>query len=254
MLTPVSTTVEQYFQRIGITPPVARDAEGLVQLQRAHLFAVPFENLDIHMGRRIVLDETTILDKIIASRRGGFCYELNTAFCWLLHRLGYRVDMLGANVFGDDTWGIDFDHMLLRVELDQPWILDVGFGDNFVDPLRLQQGLVQEQDVGAFRLDRDGPYWILMRKNTDQSDFTAQYRFMPKEYALADFQPGCDYHQSPASHFTKATVCSLARPEGRITLRSDRLIRTENGVKTESAIDNQDHWRAALREHFAIVL
>ena len=144
--------------------------------------------------------------------------------------------------------------MLLAVDLEERWLADVGFGDHFVDPLRWEESTVQEQEVGGFRLDRSDPYWILLRSNDGEGTYEKQYRFEVRVHALADFEPGCTYHQSDESHFTNATVCSLARPGGRITLRPDRLIETADGEKSETPITDPGHWRSVLRDRFGIEL
>lgn len=248
----MGVTVDHYLRRIGLALPIGIDAEGLRALQRAHLFTVPFENLDIHQGVPIVLDEEALLEKIVAHRRGGFCYELNGAFAWLLRELGFDVEFLSAQVFGRAGWGIEFDHMLLHVRLDEPWLADVGFGDNFIDPLRWVESAVQQQEVGAFRLDRSEPHWILMRSADPAGAYEKQYRFEARHHALTDFEPGCTFHQSAESHFSEATLCSLARLHGRITLRPERLIEAEGGERTETPISSADQWRSTLRDRFGI--
>ncbi len=106
---------------------------GLTLLQEHHLLQVPFENLDIHYGVHIILDEDRILRKIVSNRRGGFCYELNSAFAWLLTKLGYSVSVRRG---GQERGRIR--HPLRpydsSVDLDQPWLVDVGFGDSLVSP------------------------------------------------------------------------------------------------------------------------
>ncbi|MDN5853934.1 MAG: arylamine N-acetyltransferase, partial [Actinomycetia bacterium] len=91
-----------YLDRIGVTEPVARDAESLVRLHEAHLRTVPFENLSIHLGEPIVLEEGSLVAKIVDRHRGGYCYELNGALGWLLERLGFDVARLSAQVWTDD--------------------------------------------------------------------------------------------------------------------------------------------------------
>lgn len=211
-------TPSEYLARIDVHALVSVDADGLRHLHRAHLLAVPFENLDIHRGFPIVLDEGALLDKIVRRHRGGFCYELNGTFAWLLGELGFEVERLAAQVHGEDGgWGIELDHMTLRVDLAEPWLVDVGFGDGFVEPLRWADGQVQSQTIGDFRLDRDGPHWILSRRNAGESAFVPQYRFTDEPLELKDFEPGCAYHQTPPSHFAKGPICSQATPGGRIT-------------------------------------
>jgi len=243
-----------YLRRIGLAHPGAPSAAALADLHRAHLMTVPFENLDIHLGIPIVLDEERFLDKIVRRRRGGFCYELNGAFAWLLGRLGFGVTLLSANAWSDGAWGIEHDHLALRVDLAEPWLADVGFGDSFVEPLRLVAGLEQPQATGTYRLAREGAHWILERRQSPASAFERLYRFTLAPRVLSEFAPACAYHQGPDSHFTRGPVCSLASPDGRVTLRSDRLISTRGGEKAERPIPDETAWRAALRERFGIEL
>ena len=133
---PAARSLDRYLARITYDGPRDPTIATLRRLHRAHLLAVPFENLSIHRGERIELDESWILDKIVERRRGGFCYELNGAFSALLRALGFRVDRLAARVYGaGGEPGIPYDHMALRVRLERDWLADVGFGDCFIEPL-----------------------------------------------------------------------------------------------------------------------
>src|SRR5688572_18227184 len=106
--------VDAYLQRMNYQGLRSPTAETLRQLQLAHLFAVPFENLSIHSSQPIILEDGALFEKIVGQRRGGFCYELNGLFAALLRSLGFSVDMLSAGVANKDgTFGTDFDHMLL---------------------------------------------------------------------------------------------------------------------------------------------
>src|ERR1035438_109494 len=120
--------VSAYLERISYLGQVDPSAETLRGLHLAHMLAVPFENLDIHLGRPIVCDEARFLHKIINARRGGFCYELNGAFAALWCALGFNVTLLSARVAGSDgSASPEFDHLTLRVDLheDEPWLADV---------------------------------------------------------------------------------------------------------------------------------
>src|SRR5262245_27861823 len=126
--------IDAYLGRIGYTGSRAPTLEVLRALHRAHLYAVPFENLDIHAGRRIVLDQDALFQKVVTHRRGGFCYELNGLFAALLRKLGFDVTLLSGRVHNDGGFGPEYDHMTLLVKLDGRWLADVGFGSSFHDP------------------------------------------------------------------------------------------------------------------------
>ncbi|GMR22229.1 MAG: arylamine N-acetyltransferase [Acidobacteriota bacterium] len=237
-----------YLERIHADPNPEPTLATLGTLHEQHLYAVPFENLDIHFGVPIVLDQDKILAKVVTRRRGGFCYELNTAFAWLLAEIGYDVTMLSAEVSRPDGgFGIPFDHMVLEVDIDgSPWLVDVGFGDGFLHPIPLV-----ENAEGEYRLARDGNDWFLTAGST------SKYRFTLTPRRLADYEDACRYHQSSdESMFTQRVVATRATPGGRITLTPKRLIRHHGtpGERTEIPIANDTEWRHALEEHFDIVL
>jgi len=125
--------VAAYLHRIHYRGPLAPTAETLRALHLAHHLAVPFENLDIHLGQPIILDEARFYDKIVRRRRGGFCYELNGLFAALLRELGFDVTTLSARVIDTQPGmiGPEFDHLVLLVQLEERWLADVGFGDSF---------------------------------------------------------------------------------------------------------------------------
>ena len=248
--------VDAYLTRIGLDDSVREqpvNAETLRMVHRAHMMAVPFENLDVRAGVPIALDARGFVEKIVRKGRGGFCYELNGAFAWLLKRLGFRVRHWSANVFSDGDWGIEFDHMLLAVDLDMRWIADVGFGDSFLEPLPLIAGSPVSEGRDAYRLDEEASYWVLTRKKPE-TDFAPEYRFRTVDHTLSAFAPGLSYHRSPASHFTQRTVCSVATPDGRKTLTGDRLIRTTDGGREEFSISSRLQWHDTLRAEFGIQL
>ena len=247
--------VAAYLARIGFSGSARPDAETLRQLHLAHLCAVPFENLDISLGHRIVCDEERFLHKIVDLRRGGFCYELNGAFAGLLRELGFRVTLLSVRVAREDgSASPEFDHMALLVDLEEPWLADVGFGDSFLEPLRLKTELDQEQRGGPFRIVPVGNVMIVQRHLADQT-WKSLYQFTLKPHALGDFEPRCQWQQtSPDSHFVQQRICTLPTREGRITLSDLKLIRTEHGKREERMLVNEDEWKAALVKHFGVRL
>ena len=247
--------VSAYLDRIRYTGPTEPTPETLRNLHRAHLFAVPFENLDIVLGRRFVCDETAFIRKIVEHRRGGFCYELNGAFAALLRELGFKVTLLSARVPRDDgSDGPEFDHLALRVDLTEPWLADVGFGDSFLDPLRLEPGTEQLQGGRRFRIiERE--HSLHMERAEPPGSWKPQYSFTLTPRSLNDFASMCQYHQtSPESPFTRKSVCTRATPEGRITLADRKLILTHDGIREEKLLESEEERRAALRKYFGLTL
>jgi len=242
-----------YLDRIGYHGPLESTATVLRALHRAHLYSVPFENLDIAIGREIICDQARFLHKIIKEKRGGFCYELNGAFAALLRSLGFKVILLSARVSGEGgNYGPEFDHLALRVDLEEPWLADVGFGDSFIDPLRLEPNIEQEQLGRVYRLTFDGA--IIHYQMNVSGVWKNQYCFENRPRELSEFVAMCRYNQtSPQSTFTRKRICSRATPEGRITLSNGKLIETRNGARQERAL-NDEEWTASLRELFGVVL
>jgi N-hydroxyarylamine O-acetyltransferase len=242
-----------YLRRIGAPRPAVTDAAALRALHRAHQVAVPFENLSIHLGEPISLDEAGLVDKIVRRRRGGFCYELNGTFALLLESLGARVTRLAAAVYGDGRAGPPFDHLALAVRLPDgtgPWLADVGFGSHSDYPVLLDSRAEQDDPAGRFRLadSEHGDVDVLR-------DGEPQYRLELRERSLADFAPTCWWQQtSPASHFTRATICSRLTDDGRISLSDRKLIRTGGQSRTEQELGSDEEVLAAYRDHFGIVL
>jgi N-hydroxyarylamine O-acetyltransferase len=248
--------ISKYLDRIGYSGPTALSAQLLHDLHRRHMLSVPFENLDILLGRRIVCDQSAFVEKIVERRRGGFCYELNGAFSALLRALGFAVTMLSARVTRDDGQsGPEFAHLVLRVDLDEPWLCDVGFGDSFVEPLCLQPGVEQPQGKRTFRLVKDGRVLHLELREPDTQHWERQYSFTLVPRRLDEFASMCEYHQtSPDSHFTRATVCSLATSDGRITLTDQDLMTTRDGERVSIPVISQAQRTAVLRDTFGIEL
>lgn len=245
----------EYLGRLRYDGPVDVTADTLRQLHHAHLLAVPFENLDIHLGRPIVLDPDRIFDKIVRRRRGGFCYELNGLFAGLLGALGFDVTMVSARVANErGEFGPEFDHMALLVRLDRVWLADVGFGASSREPLALDEAADEQHwDGVAYSVARDGDGWLMIGR--DASGAKPQHRFTETARRLDEFEPMCRFHQtSPESHFTQKRICSLATPDGRLTLSDMQLIVTHAGERTERRLTDDAEYAATLRELFGVEL
>ena len=246
-----------YLERLGVPAPEAPTLAALASLHRTHLMAVPFETLDISLGRPVRLDLGSVHAKVVGARRGGYCYELNPLFGALLRHLGYAVDLVSARVATSDGGLTDpFDHVALVVAspaLDGPVLADVGFGDGFIEPLPLRHGVVAHERGKDVGLVREGDNWHY-RERAEGGEWRTQFVFTTTPHPLADFEPRNVWQQtSPQSHFTRGPVVSRLTPTGRVTLRGTRLITTTHGRRDEVVLDDADV-PGVLARHFGIVI
>jgi len=248
--------VQAYLDRIEYRGPLDPHFETLSQLHLAHLLRVPFENLSIHFHEPIVLNNSALFEKIVTRRRGGFCYELNGLFGALLRELGFEVAMLSAQVAGNQNeFSRDFDHMTLRVGLNQQrWLADVGFGDSFIEPLPLVANSEHQQRENRYRLVSDSHERLVLERALKDEAWQPQYRFAQQPYQYSDYAEMCSYHQtSPESHFTRQRICSRLTPRGRVSVSDMRFIMTENGVRSERVL-NEGEYHEVLQQEFGIVM
>lgn len=247
--------LHSYLDRLSCQGDLRPGLPLLTRLHQAHLQQIPFENLDIRLGIPINLAPDALFQKILNDRRGGFCYELNYAFSLLLTQLGFQVRLIAAEVYNGHGYGPAFDHLLLAVVLeDGCWIADVGFGDCFRTPLRIGgEGIVELKTTYSLQQDPDRR-WVLYQAREGQP-LQPQYRFALQGYELTAFLPMCRYQQtSPDSHFTQKSICSVATPQGRISLSNDKCIVTTDGRRQVSGLHNAAEYRTALQTHFKMTL
>ncbi|MFD9937547.1 arylamine N-acetyltransferase [Streptomyces massasporeus] len=264
-----SAQVDAYLRRLGAEHPAWPTVDALRELHLRHLRTVPFENLSIHLGEEIVLEEKRLLDKVVGARRGGFCYELNGSFGALLAALGYDVALLAGRVYGDGgRLGIPYDHLALRVRTVDggDWLADVGFGAHSHLPLAFGDRGEQKDPGGTFRIVEAGPDAAGVRggHGTVEAadldvfrDGRAQYRLEVRPRALGDFVAGAWWHTtSSVSHFTRSLVCSRVTEEGgRITLSGRRLTATgADGTREERELETDEEILGVYRERFGVEL
>ena len=211
------------------------------------------------MGNPITLTEQALWNKIIVSRRGGFCYELNGLFAWLLNQIGFEVKYLNGRVYNDaGTYGREFDHLTLEVRIpgeNNRWLADVGFGDSFVLPLKIEFDTEQVQSLRVFQLEKTDNGINLWRRDFD-GVWRPQYFFslLARNFP-SDYQPSCNYHQtSPNSSFTRGRIISLATRTGRVTLDSQNLTITTDGQREKQRVINDEEYRKLLKSNFGVML
>jgi N-hydroxyarylamine O-acetyltransferase len=245
---------EKYLVRIKYfrTPKV--NAEYLADLHQHHLFHIPFENLDIIYGKRISLDLERVYEKIVLNRRGGFCYELNYLFQWLLTELGFNSRMISARVINDaGEPGPEFDHMAIYIDGGVNYLADVGFGDLFLKPLEFKIDKVQYDGRNYFRIQDQGKEGYLLMMSADGIQFKSEYIFNLKKRTIQDFMSLCkDKQVNPDSHFVKTRICTKFTPEGRWTIRNDQWVETINNIKSGFQIETEHELQQLLLHKFEI--
>ncbi len=255
---------EPYLERIGVSPnSVGRpDLATLERLQRAHVTTVPFETLaitgppfDDDGGEGIDLAVAALYEKIVSRERGGFCFELNGAFGWLLAALGFDVTRVAARMVG--AIELPANHHPLVVTLDEPYLVDVGMGSPMLRaPLALGEAAAPDDAGVAWRLvDSDRPdAEYLLRYREPEAAWEDRYVFETTPRELPYFTATCEYlATAPESGFTGDPTVTMAIDDGWLRLTPETFSRTRVGETIECDID-QTAYRGLLEEKFGIAL
>ena len=247
--------LDAYLARIGERAPLAPSLDGLASLHRAHCAAIPFENLDILLGRPILLDLPALEAKLVRARRGGYCFEQNTLFRAALEALGFAVTALAARVRVGTTEIRPRTHMLLRVDLPEgAFLADVGFGgDGLVHPIPLAEG--RETWVGRVRAPAAARGRLLgPARETPPARWTDLYAFTLEPHYPVDFEM--------ANHFTSTYPRFVVRPEphrpalvARAAARSCATATSsirEGGASTATTVRDPEHLLEVLTRVFGL--
>jgi N-hydroxyarylamine O-acetyltransferase len=254
-----TVNLENYFARIGYEGPRAATLEVLQAIHRLHPAAIPFENLNPLTRRPVKLDLETVESKLVAGRRGGYCFEQNALFANVLMQLGFSVTPLLGRVL----WGREPDavpqrtHMVLRIDIGaDAWIADVGFGSvTLTAPLRLIEGLVQPIPLGTFRLAAISPDVLCLEVQGADESWARVYRFDLKPVEWVDYETSNWYTStSPDSIFASNLIVCRVLPQARLTLLNDQLNeRAANGqIVDERQLASAGELAACLRERFGL--
>jgi N-hydroxyarylamine O-acetyltransferase len=244
----------QYLNRVGFTGSLEPNLETLIALHRAHLQTIPYENLSIHFGRTLELNLERIFERLVLEQRGGWCYEMNGLFAWALHEIGFDVRLVSTQVTrADGSLMAPGDHVALIVNLEQKWLVDVGWGNGFLDPLPLEVGKYR-QGFLEYRLESNGDAWRFHNQQygADGFSFTLKPHDL-EQIRLEQFQERCTWQQSsPESGFVRVTVCQLFTPEGINTLRGAVLTTIRSAGKLEHTISSFEEYENVLRQDFML--
>ena len=211
--------LDAYLERVGL-----RGRPSIHQLHRAHLTAIPFENLDPHAGVPIALDDEALHHKLVADRRGGYCFEQNLVLKAALEALGAEVEPMLARVRRGAPYGSvrPRTHLLLRVTTDQGvWHADVGFGtSSLLEPIPFGPGPVRDLSGWRFRVVEDGPELLL--QGWEDETWVDLYGFVPEPVPLVDIATSNWYTCThPRSPFVTGLIVARQRPDGTRLSLSD---------------------------------
>lgn len=245
--------LQAYFERIGFAGEARADLATLKALHRAHLLAIPYENLDVQLGRPVTTDPKAAFAKIVGQGRGGWCYEMNGLFGAMLEAIGFKVTRLAGGV-GRDTAGDEKvgNHLVLLIDLDEPWIADVGFGDGALEPYPLRAGAFS-QDGYDFRLERLDDRWWRLHNHPLGGAPNFDFALEPADPAL--LAQKCQWLQtSPESGFVQNAVAQRWRPDELLQLRGRSLTRVRDGEKRIELIGSAGAYLEVLDREFGLRL
>ncbi|SFB80984.1 N-hydroxyarylamine O-acetyltransferase [Halobiforma haloterrestris] len=257
--------VEAYLDRIGLKPDAieTQDLESLERLQRAHVRSVPFENLDI-VGdprgrwpeRPIDLSVSALYEKIVASNRGGYCFELNGLFHWLLSEVGFEVDRVAGRVVTDGEPSPPANHHanVVHLDPDRRYVVDVGMGTPAMRRPTPFDGTARTDGAGvAWRVadcDRPGEPYRTEYRPPGADEWATRYVFSDEPRDLDYFAATNDYLQrAPESPFTGDPIVSIATADGHLKLTGDTLLETVDGEERKRSV-TEDEWYATLARGF----
>lgn len=248
-------SLRDYFHRIGYGGTVAPTLETLGALLRDHVLTIPFEALDVQLGRPLTTDVDAAWEKIVVRGRGGWCYEQNGVFGRVLEEIGFGVTRIaGAVMRAERGPESEANHLALLVETeDRPgrrYLADVGFGSSLIEPIELREASYRQApfDLGLRRLD-DG-HWQFFE---DAGDGVFTFDFEDRPGDEAALSERCHYLQTdPDSGFVKSLVAQIRRDDAHVTLRG-RVLSSIGPDGTESRfIGSAEELTAVLRGLFSL--
>ncbi|KOU24249.1 arylamine N-acetyltransferase [Streptomyces sp. WM6372] len=249
--------VQRYLQRLGIADPGPPSAAGLRALHAAHVERVPFETLEIHLGRATTVDPHESIARILRGR-GGYCFHLNGAFATLLQALGYTVSWHRGGVHSTSRTpppGATGDHLTLTVACEgQSWFVDVGLGDALHEPLPLRAATYR-QGPFTYGLTRSG-----VEPGGWRFDHDPRGTFVGMDFSLAPAGPGDfirlhrELSTSPDSGFVRIVSAMRRDTRGVDALEGCILSRTDSTGRNQRELERASDWFGALADVFGLAL
>jgi N-hydroxyarylamine O-acetyltransferase len=238
-----------YLERIGFGGTARPDLETLRELQRVHVRAVPFENLDVQLRRTVGFDLDTCFDKIVRQRRGGWCFELNGLLGWALREIGFDVVRISAGVMREHLGDVQMgNHLCLLVRTDRPYLVDVGFGGSLSQPLPLEGSGHDHSPYRIMLTDMGDGYWRFSERAYGEP---FSFDFCIGTADETRFAEKCAMLQtSPDSPFVQNLVAQRRMGDTHISLRGRVLTTLHASGEEKAKLASVDEFVAALRDKF----
>jgi len=270
----------KYLTRIGFSGSTEVSLKCLAELMACHQLAVPFENLDVFLKRKKVLEVEVLFERIVDEQRGGWCCELNGLFAWLLQDLGFTVRRISASNFNPEKkeFRMMYHHMALVVSLgEQEYLTDVGWGNIHAHylPIRLSENSVHKQPGGLYKLEKDESHWFLLHRVRDvvghhreeqnrimsEETWEVVHRFDTQAKELEEFQERCDQYQVDSSVMLSVMpICIRKAQEGLVVnaITGQRLttitFKENTDVRTNETDLSNAEYDKKLKDVFGINL
>ena len=247
--------LQAYLRRIGYQGAVEPTRRVLEALHLAHATHIPFENLDILLGRPIALDLASLQAKLVARSRGGYCFEHNLLFAAVLREFGFEPTLLAARVRFRTTAVLPRTHMLLLVEGEgSRWLADVGFGgEGLLLPVPFGNGEEARHYAWTYRVieEAGAGTWVLQSRRNDA--WLDLYAFTLEPQQSIDYEIANHYMSThPDSRFVQTLTVQLPGPQRRMILRNRDLIEDRGDAVLERRIESDEEFVSALQEYFGL--
>ena len=234
-------------------PPIKPDYVTLSELQYKHFLNVPYENLDILRNIPLSLEIKDLYEKIVVNKRGGYCFELNALFNWLLCEIGFKTTNYFARFLLDEPTIPMRRHRVIRVDIDGVYYLaDVGVGSITPErPLKLVENEETEIRGLTYKLNKE-PFlgWVLNLKKDGK--WQKIYSFTEEQQLEVDYiQPNFYCQHSPDSIFNKENMVAIRTETGKYTLDGNVFKIIDNGKITKKEYP-ENEIPEILKKYFGI--
>jgi N-hydroxyarylamine O-acetyltransferase len=238
-----------YLDRIGFRGTPRPDLPTLQALHRAHQYTVPFEDLDVQLGRPVAVDVEWSFEKIVRRRRGGWCYEMNGLMGWALREIGFDVTRMSAGVRREQMGDVQLgNHLCLMVRLEQPYLVDVGFGGTLAEPLPLREIERRDEPYRLTLRQTPGDYWRFTEEAGGEP-FSFDFLAAPADEALIA-RKCIEQQTSPSSTFVQNLVVQRRGVDEHVSLRGRVLSTIRSRGTDKLLLSSPDELVMILRQQF----